>query len=180
MDKTLKQYHKAVAECRQVFENKMKDYGPAWRILRLPSITDQIYIKASRIRNLELGTKQKVDEGIRPEYIGVYNYSLIALIQIESESKTDTDDTPTEILRRYDELSEMARQLMENKNHDYSEAWREMRLSSLTDIILMKIHRIKQIEDNQGQTVISEGPGANYLDIMNYAVFALIKIMESE
>lgn len=180
MDKTLNQYIKAVAECRQVFENKMKDYGAAWRILRLPSITDQIFIKATRIRNLEINSEQKIDEGIRPEYIGIYNYSLIAIIQIELESETGIVYSVQEILTRYDALSERARILMENKNHDYSEVWRDMRLSSLTDIILMKILRIKQIEDNKGHTDFSEGLEANYLDIMNYAVFALIKIMESE
>jgi len=177
MQNTLLQYDEAVAECRKVFEAKLKDYGPSWRVLRLPSITDQIYIKARRIRTLQSSSEQRINEGIKPEFIGIYNYSLIALIQHELGPEPE-NASPSNIdyLNSYNRWSQKAKQLMLDKNHDYDEAWRQMRLSSLTDIILMKIKRIKQIEDNSGLTLVSEGIESNYLDIMNYAIFSLIKI----
>lgn len=180
MHKTLEQYDQAVSECREVFISKLKDYGPSWRILRPSSLTDQIFIKARRIRSIETLGKSKVNEGIKPEYIGIYNYSLMALIQLELGPEPENIAPERDLLQLYDQQAARAKALMENKNHDYGEAWREMRLSSLTDIILMKIHRIKQIEDNEGITLVSEGLDANYLDIMNYAVFALIKINEAD
>lgn len=180
MHKTLEQYDQAVSECREVFLAKLKDYGPSWRILRPSSLTDQIFIKARRIRSIETLGKSRVNEGIKPEYIGIYNYSLMALIQLELGPEPENNAPETDLLQLYDQQAARARALMENKNHDYGEAWREMRLSSLTDIILMKIHRIKQIEDNEGITIVSEGLDANYLDIMNYAIFALIKINEAD
>lgn len=175
-DKTFKQYDNVISACRNVFMAKMHDYGTAWRILRTSSITDQIYIKASRIRSIEEKGESKVDEGIRPEFIGMINYSVMALIQLElgaaEEPHMDTDVVGA----KYDAYISMARNLMSDKNHDYGEAWRQMRISSLTDIILMKLLRIKQIEDNNGLTLISEGPDANYLDIVNYSAFALIML----
>ena len=179
MHKTLEQYDRAVKECRDVFMAKLQDYGPSWRILRPSSLTDQIFIKARRIRSIETIGIAKVNEGIKPEYIGIYNYSLMALIQLELGPEPENPTPTADLGALYDIQSSRARALMENKNHDYGEAWREMRLSSLTDIILMKIQRIRQIEDNQGKTLVSEGLDANYLDIMNYAIFALIKINES-
>jgi hypothetical protein len=157
----------------------MKDYGTAWRILRPPSITDQIYIKAQRIRSIDAKKMQKVSEGVRSEYIGIVNYSVIALIQLDLGADEPTELLPDEGQRLYDKYIYAARDLMLDKNHDYGEAWRNMRLGSLTDIILMKLMRIKQIEDNQGKTFISEGLDANYYDIINYAIFALIR-MENE
>lgn len=179
MEKTLQQYDKAITECRALFLKKMKDYGSAWRILRPSSITDQIYIKAQRIRSIDDKGIQKVDEGIKPEYIGIINYSVMGLIQINLKNNYDINlavDIATEL---YDLYVLQAKGLMEDKNHDYSEAWRKMRISSLTDIILMKLLRIKQIEDNKGKTFVSEGVDANYLDIINYSVFALIKMDET-
>lgn len=155
---------------------KMKDYGTAWRILRIPSLTDQIYIKAQRIRSIEIKGISHVEEGIRPEFIGIVNYSIIALIQLELGTSEDLTLEHAEGKRLFDKYSQAALDLMQKKNHDYGEAWRNMRVSSLTDIILMKLMRIKQIEDNQGKTFISEGVDANYYDIINYAVFALIKL----
>jgi hypothetical protein len=173
---TLKQYDQAMAACREVFLLKMKDYGTAWRILRTPSLTDQIYIKAQRIRSIEDKGASKVQEGIRPEFIGIVNYSIIALIQLELGSDQELSMDPVQGGKLYQKYSESAKELMKNKNHDYGEAWRNMRISSLTDIILMKLLRVKQIEDNMGKTYISEGVDANYYDIINYAVFALIKM----
>jgi hypothetical protein len=155
---------------------KMKDYGTAWRILRTPSLTDQIYIKAQRIRSIEEKGISKVGEGIRPELIGIVNYSIIALIQLELRTSEDLTLQHAEGERLFDKYSKAALDLMQMKNHDYGEAWRNMRVSSLTDIILMKLMRIKQIEDNKGKTFVSEGVDANYYDIINYAVFALIKL----
>lgn len=154
----------------------MKDYGSAWRILRTSSLTDQIFIKAKRIRSIEEKGFSKVDEGIRDEYIGIINYCIMALVQLELGYNENTDLGFDEAKRLYDKHFLQAKSLMENKNHDYDEAWRDMRLSSLTDLILMKLLRTKQIEDNQGKTLISEGIDANYLDMINYAVFAMIKI----
>ena len=175
MDKTNQQYDKVIAVCREVFSKKMKDYGTAWRILRPISITDQIYIKAQRIRSIEEKGVTKVDEGIRPEFIGIINYAIIGLIQLElgtSEGELSSEET----IKLYDRHFKTAKALMQDKNHDYGEAWRNMRISSYTDLILMKLKRTKQIEDNAGKTIISEGIDANYLDMINYAVFAMIKI----
>jgi len=175
MADTNKQYDQVISVCREVFLSKMGDYGTAWRILRPVSLTDQIYIKARRIRSIEEKGISKVNEGIRPEFIGIINYAIIGLIQLElkpSEQDLDKEET----LRLYDENFQMAKKLMMDKNHDYGEAWRNMRVSSYTDLILMKLKRTKQIEDNQGKTAVSEGIDANYLDIINYSVFALIKI----
>jgi hypothetical protein len=156
----------------------MKDYGTAWRILRVSSITDQIFIKAQRIRSIEEKGSQKVEEGVESEFIGIINYAVIALIQLElgSGSDTDTGLDEEEVVRLFNKQVAESKGLMEDKNHDYGEAWRAMRTSSMTDLILMKLLRIKQIEDNRGQTLISEGVAANYHDIVNYAVFALIKL----
>jgi hypothetical protein len=180
MEKTLNQYDHAVATCRALFLKKMKDYGTAWRILRPASITDQIFIKANRIRSIEDKGEQKIAEGIRPEYIGIINYSVMGLIQLELKDESEMNLPMEQATLLYDKYIAAAKSLMEDKNHDYGEAWRDMRVSSLTDIILMKIFRIKQIEDNKGQTVVSEGVDANYFDIINYSVFALIKLDENE
>jgi len=174
---TSDQFDAVTTACREIFLMKMKDYGSAWRILRIPSITDQVYIKAQRIRSIDSKGAQKIEEGIRPEFIGIINYSVIALIQLDLGSAEDNENLPFETGKKlYDAYIKAAKELMLNKNHDYGEAWRNMRLSSLTDIILMKLMRVKQIEDNQGKTFISEGIDANYYDIINYAAFALIKL----
>jgi hypothetical protein len=175
-DKTFEQYDKATVACRNVFMAKMHDYGTAWRILRTSSITDQIYIKASRIRSIEEKGESKVNEGIKPEFIGMINYSVMALIQLELGSAEEPHMDESFVGAKYDSYIALARNLMADKNHDYGEAWRQMRISSLTDIILMKLLRIKQIEDNNGLTIMSEGLDANYLDIINYSVFALIML----
>ncbi len=156
----------------------MHDYGSAWRILRTSSITDQIYIKAQRIRSIEDKGVQRVDENIQSEYIGIVNYAIIGLMQLTLTEKDELELPLDKATRLYDHFAQMAKDLMENKNHDYSEAWREMRISSLTDLILMKLMRTKQIEDNKGVSLISEGIDANYLDILNYSVFALIRLDE--
>ncbi len=156
----------------------MKDYGTAWRILRTTSLTDQIFIKAQRIRTLEQKGVSKVGEGIVPEYIGIINYCAMALIQLEKGEDNSTDVPQAEIAALHSKYLNTAKELMLNKNHDYGEAWREMRVSSLTDLILMKLLRVKQIEDNKGKTIVSEGLDANYLDIINYSVFALIRLEE--
>lgn len=176
MQDTSQQYDHVITICQDVFTKKMKDYGISWRILRPSSMTDQIYIKAQRIRSIEEKGTSKIDEGVRSEYIGIANYCIMALIQLE-KGTSDTDDlTAEETLRLYKLHFNEAKELMLAKNHDYDEAWRNMRMSSYTDLILMKLKRIKQIEDNKGQTLISEGIEAGYLDMINYAVFALIKI----
>jgi hypothetical protein len=177
---TNQQFEEIITSCKKVFMAKMKDYGSSWRILRPSSLTDQIYIKANRIRSIEEKGTRKIDEGIRPEYMGIVNYSVIALIQIELDPEKDIDLPVDKAEKLYDKYAGKARDLMFDKNHDYGEAWRNMRLSSLTDIILMKLKRIKQIEDNEGKTFISEGVDSNYYDIINYSVFALIKLMSSE
>jgi len=174
--KTEDQFRTVIAHCRDIFLTKMKDYGTAWRILRTSSITDQIYIKARRIRSIDDKGVQKIGEGIRPEFIGIVNYSVIALIQIELGTGENLNLELEVASQLYQKYTTAACDLMLNKNHDYGEAWRNMRLSSLTDIILMKLMRIKQIEDHKGKTFISEGVDANYFDIINYAVFALIKM----
>ena len=177
-DKTFQQYDKALSACRKVFMAKMHDYGTAWRILRTTSLTDQIYIKASRIRSIEVKGESKVDEGIRPEFVGMINYCVMALIQLELGAAEDPHMDAELVGAKYDAYVLMARNLMADKNHDYGEAWRQMRISSLTDIILMKLLRIKQIEDNKGLTLMSEGLDANYFDIINYSAFALIMLDE--
>ena len=180
MDKTAEQYLQAIGQCKDVFVLKYEDYGPSWRILRASSITDQILIKARRIRTIEETGMNRVDEGIWPEFIGIYNYSLIGLIQLELGSTLTPGSDPQDYLALYDRFSQQAFQLMEDKNHDYGEAWRWMRIESYTDLILMKINRIKEIENNKGQTLASEGVASNYLDIMNYAAFALIRMTEEQ
>ena len=174
---TAKQFDEVIAYCRDIFEVKQKDYGTAWRILRLSSLTDQIYIKANRIRSLQVKGKQLVDEGITPEFVGIVNYSVMALIQLELGIAESADFSAEESINLYSQKLVESRDLMMNKNHDYDEAWRNMRVSSLTDIILMKLLRIKQIEDNEGLTLVSEGLDANYQDIINYSLFALIKLI---
>jgi len=178
MSNTSEQYDSIIKICSDIFTKKMKDYGSAWRILRTSSLTDQIFIKAKRIRSIEEKGMSKVDEGVRSEYIGIVNYCIMALVQLELGYNENTELPFEEAKNLYDKYFLEAKGLMENKNHDYDEAWRDMRLSSLTDLILMKLLRTKQIEDNDGQTLISEGIDANYLDMVNYAAFALIKIEE--
>lgn len=168
-------YDQIIGRCKDIFLKKMIDYGTAWRILRVSSITDQIYIKAQRIRSIEEKGTQKVEDGIDSEFIGIINYCVIALIQIEMGNESNLEMAETEVVSHFDKHVVESKHLMENKNHDYGEAWRGMRTSSMTDLILMKLLRIKQIEDNSGETLISEGVAANYYDIINYAVFALIK-----
>ncbi|MEE4257058.1 MAG: DUF1599 domain-containing protein [Bacteroidales bacterium] len=180
MDRTIQQFENVIALCRDVFLKKMKDYGFAWRILRTPSLTDQIYIKASRIRSIESKGVSKVGEGSIPEFIGIINYSIMALIQLELGVAEEEDLDQKTGLEFYDKYVSEAQKLLLDKNHDYDEAWRNMRVSSLTDIILMKLLRVKQIEDNDGKTSVSEGLDANYFDIINYAVFALIQLTEEQ
>ncbi|RMG83569.1 MAG: DUF1599 domain-containing protein [Bacteroidetes bacterium] len=172
------QYDKIIALCRSIYEKKLQDYGAAWRILRLSSITDQIFIKANRIRTIQQKGSKKVNEDIGSEFIGIVNYSIMALIQLKMGVADHPDIDEKQALELFDKYAAAAKGLMERKNHDYGEAWRDMRISSLTDLILMKLLRIKQIEDNQGKTIISEGIDANYYDIINYSVFALIKLDE--
>jgi hypothetical protein len=176
MADTNAQFDAVAAVCRTVFVKKLHDYGAAWRIMRASSVTDQIFIKANRIRSIELKGTSRVDEGIRPELIGIVNYAIVGLIQLEKGTADQVDLTPDQAIRIYDKKMEMAKSLMLDKNHDYDEAWRSMRPSSYTDLILMKLHRTKQIEDLGGHTLISEGIDANYLDMINYAVFGLIRM----
>lgn len=174
MKNTSKEYDSVIATCRALFINKMKDYGCAWRILRLPSLTDQIYIKAQRIRSLQENEVRKIDEDETGEFIGIINYSIMALIQLELGVVDQPDLDVVKATELYDAKVKLTKDLMEDKNHDYGEAWREMRVSSLTDLILQKLLRVKQIEDNKGKTLVSEGIDANYQDMINYSVFALI------
>ena len=174
MKNTSKEYDMVVATCRALFINKMKDYGCAWRILRLPSLTDQIYIKAQRIRSLQENEVRKIDEDETGEFIGIINYSIMALIQLELGVVDQPDLEVAKATELYDAKVKLTKDLMEDKNHDYGEAWREMRVSSLTDLILQKLLRVKQIEDNKGKTLVSEGIDANYQDMINYSIFALI------
>ena len=176
MQTTSQQYDEAIAECKDIFLKKMKDYGTAWRNLRPKSLTDQIFIKAQRIKSIEEKGTQKIEDNISGEYIGIINYCAIALIQLELKDDARMDLPYKEVEDLYLNYLAKTKQLMEDKNHDYGEAWRDMRISSLTDLILMKIFRVKQIEDNAGKTIISEGVDANYMDMINYAVFALIKL----
>lgn len=173
---TSAEYQAVIKVCKELFIKKTTDYGTAWRILRIPSITDQIFIKAQRIRTLEEKQVSKVGEDITSEYIGIVNYCVIALMQLEMNADDATEIPVETVSRMYDEKIAETRDLMFAKNHDYGEAWRDMRISSLTDLILMKLLRVKQIEDNLGQTLASEGVKANYQDMINYAVFALIKL----
>ena len=180
MQNTSKQYDAVVATCRSLFINKMKDYGSAWRILRLPSLTDQIFIKAQRIRKLQENGVRKVDEDEKSEFIGIINYSIMALIQLKKGVVDQPDLGVEEAAGLYDENIAETKALMMNKNHDYGEAWRDMRVSSLTDLIIQKLLRVKQIEDNKGQTLVSEGIDANYQDMINYSIFAMILMNEEE
>ena len=179
MQQTSKQYDEIIQNCRSLYINKLKDYGSAWRILRLPSLTDQIFIKAQRIRQLQQNSTRKVDEGEVSEFIGIINYSVMALIQLEKGVVEQPDLSTDEAVELYDTHIAITKKLMEDKNHDYGEAWRDMRVSSLTDLILQKLLRVKQIEDNNGKTIVSEGIDANYQDMINYAVFALIHINQT-
>lgn len=171
---TPKQFDEVISACRALYIKKFKDYGCAWRILRLPSLTDQIFIKAQRIRSLQENEVRKVDEDETTEFIGIINYAIMALIQMEKGVVQQPDLDEDQAVNLYDKQVELTKKLMLDKNHDYGEAWREMRVSSLTDLILQKLLRVKQIEDNAGKTIVSEGVDANYQDMINYAVFALI------
>lgn len=173
---TVGEYTEVIKACKDIFEKKTKDYGTAWRILRLPSITDQIFIKAQRIRSVQEKGTQKVNEDIRGEFVAIINYCIMAIIQCKLAENNDMEIEYSILEPLYDEIAEDTLNLLKNKNHDYGEAWRDMRVSSITDIILMKLLRTKQIEDNNGQTLISEGVEANYQDMINYSVFALIKM----
>lgn len=174
------EYRQVISYCKALYDKKTKDYGTSWRILRLPSLTDQIFIKAQRIRSIQDKGTQRIEDGIEGDFIGIINYCIIALIQKSLESSDQMEFTPEELSRFYDGQVEKTLELLRNKNHDYGEAWRDMRVSSMTDLILMKIFRTKQIENNQGITLVSEGVEANYQDMLNYAVFCLIKIKEEK
>lgn len=176
MPNTSNQYDCVLEQCRNLFTKKMSDYGSAWRILRLPSLTDQIFIKAQRIRGLQQNKHQRVDEGQVSEFIGIINYCVMALVQLEKGVVEQPDIEAAEALELYDKKIAATKQLMMDKNHDYGEAWRDMRVTSLTDLIIQKLLRVKQIEDNQGKTLVSEGIDANYQDMINYAVFAMIHL----
>ena len=178
-EKTNAQFEQAVTECRALFEKKLHDYGASWRILRPASLTDQLFIKAKRIRQLELTGLSLVGEGIRPEFVALINYGIVGLIQLERGFADNVDISNDEAMTLYDRYAKEALELMKRKNHDYDEAWRGMRVSSYTDLILTKIERIKEIENLAGQTLVSEGIDANYMDIINYAVFGLIKLNEA-
>ncbi len=167
-----------IGECKALFEKKTIDYGTAWRILRVPSLTDQIFIKAQRIRSIQEKGEQKVSEDVSNEFIGIINYCIMAIMQLQFVDNTNLEMSFEELSPLYDDIAEDTLNLLRNKNHDYGEAWRDMRVSSMTDIILMKLLRVKQIEDNNGQTIVSEGVKANYQDMINYSVFCLIKLKE--
>ncbi|GHB34051.1 DUF1599 domain-containing protein [Mongoliitalea lutea] len=175
---TISEYNEVITHCKELFKKKTLDYGTAWRILRLPSITDQIFIKAQRIRSIQEKGNQKVNDPIADEFIGIINYCIIALIQLQLQQDERLEIPFDELEPLYDHWANATRGLLENKNHDYGEAWRDMRVSSITDIILMKLYRVKQIEDNSGKTLVSEGIEANYQDMINYAVFCLIKLKD--
>jgi len=178
-EQTISEYKEVIQACKGVFEKKTRDYGTAWRILRLPSITDQIYIKAQRIRSIQEKGKQKVEDNISTEFAGIINYCVIALLQLKLIDNHEIELSYEKLDPLYEQVVSENLSLLANKNHDYGEAWRAMRISSITDIILMKLLRVKQIEDNDGRTEISEGVKANYQDMINYAVFALIKLKET-
>ncbi|MGX9985921.1 DUF1599 domain-containing protein [Soonwooa purpurea] len=175
MANTSMQFEEVIKNCRDLFEKKLTDYGSAWRVLRPSSITDQIFIKVNRIRTLQMTDVKMVDEDEKDELVAIVNYSIIALIQLEKGFSDELNANPIEIMALYDKYANEAKELMERKNHDYGEAWRDMRISSITDLIYQKVLRTKQIEDNQGKTLVSEGLDANYFDMLNYAVFCLIK-----
>ena len=174
------EYRQVIAYCKALFDKKNKDYGTSWRILRLPSLTDQIFIKAQRIRSIQDKGLQKIEDGIEGEFIGIINYCIIALIQKSLENSDQMEFSPSEIGQHYDQQVEITLELLRNKNHAYGDAWRDMRISSMTDLILMKIFRTKQIENNQGVTLVSEGVEANYQDMLNYAVFCLIQLKQGQ
>lgn len=176
MSKTEKEFDKIINNCLEIFSKKTHDYGTAWRILRSSSLTDQIFIKAQRIRTIQETGENKVGESVEGEFIAIVNYCIMALIQLEKNEELAIEMEAAEAIQLYSEYAQKAKELMLRKNHDYGEAWRDMRVSSLTDLILMKLLRIKQIEDHQGKTLISEGVDANYYDMLNYAVFALIHL----
>ena len=176
MRETNRQFDEVIAICRDIFEKKSSDYGPTWRLLRPESVTDQLLIKANRIRSLETKKESKVGEGIFPEFIGIVNYGVMGLIQLELGYADNIDRTNEEALQLFDKYIATAKELMYAKNHDYDEAWRSMRVSSYTDLILVKLYRIKEMENNPGKTLVSEGIDANYSDIINYALFGLIKL----
>lgn len=178
--KTEEQFKSTMSECRNLFMKKLHDYGASWRILRPSSLTDQLFIKAKRIRSIETKGEALVDEGIRPEFVALINYGIIGLIQLEKGYVDSIDITPDEAMKLYDTHAQQALELMTHKNHDYDEAWRSMRISSYTDFILTKLQRIKEIEDLNGATLVSEGIDANYMDIINYAVFGVIKLTEQQ
>jgi hypothetical protein len=180
MQKTLKQFDFIIHQCRSLFSAKMKDYGAAWRILRTTSLTDQIFIKATRIRSIQQNQEQKIEEGQESEFIGIVNYALMAIIQLEKGIANEPDLSAEKSLELYDQYMKETIQLMQNKNHDYGEVWRKMRVSSITDLILQKLLRVKQIEDNHGKTLVSEGLKANFQDIINYAIFASILLNEEK
>ena len=180
MNKTLEQFREVIGRCRELFEHKTADYGTAWRILRPSSITDQLYIKAMRIRSIEEKGEQKVSDPVEAEFTGLVNYSILALVQLEISGDAPLELSLGEAVSLYNAQVEANLRLLQNKNHDYGEAWRQMRISSMTDLILQKLLRIKQIEDNSGATLVSEGVAANYRDIINYAVFCLIKMDEAK
>lgn len=179
IERTLVEYDAQSAKCRALFVDKMHDYGTAWRVMRPSSLTDQIFIKASRIRTLQQSETRRVDEGIEPEFIGIVNYCLMAMVQLALPEDAPTEMPQAQASAAYDEALVRTRELMTAKNHDYGEAWRDMRVSSLDDLILMKLLRVKQIEDLEGQTKVSEGIEANYMDMANYALFALIHLNTS-
>ena len=172
---TEQQFKDVMTECRTLFEKKLHDYGASWRILRPSSLTDQLFIKAKRIRSLEIKKESLVGEGIRPEFIALINYGIVGLIQLDRGYVDEVDMTPQEAMEAYDRFAQKALELMLKKNHDYDEAWRSMRVSSYTDFILTKIQRIKEIENLAGETLVSEGIDSNYMDIINYSVFGAIK-----
>lgn len=176
MDTTKKQFDEVIALCRDLYQKKLKDYGASWRIMRPESVTDQIFIKANRIRSIEIKKENKVEEGIFSEFIGIANYGIIALIQLELGFSDTIDISQEKALELYDKHINETKELMYAKNHDYDEAWRKMRISSFTDLILTKIYRTKEIEDHKGDTLVSEGVDANYRDMVNYALFGLIKM----
>lgn len=175
-EKTIYEYKEVIATCQALFARKTHDYGTAWRVLRLSSITDQIYIKAQRIRSIQEKGVQKVDDPIQDDFVGIINYCIMAMIQIRLKDSEKIDLSYAELEPLYTEAVNETFDLLQNKNHDYAEAWRDMRVSSMTDIILMKLLRVKQIEDNKGKTLSSEGIKANYQDMINYSVFCLIKL----
>lgn len=180
INQTSGQYDQAISKCREIFLKKSKDYGTSWRVMRLSSITDQIFIKAQRIRNIEESGVKKIDEGIEPEFMGIINYCIMGLIQIELKDSKKLELGIEELTILYDKYVSLTKNLMEQKNHDYGEVWRDMRVSTFTDILLVRLMRIKQIEDNKGQTIMSEGIDANLQDMINYSIFALIRLEEQK